>query len=62
MDSLEALFCHIDNFCQQYRNFEAYYCTHVCEHWRSAPGLVSYQYFVEWKPSALLLLRVYLKH
>ena len=81
MDSLDALFCHIDDFCrpcepqwhqqllsdgtqkrhrqrglslseimtivvsfhrQQYRNFKAYYCQHVCVYWRSAfPGLVS---------------------
>lgn len=102
MDSLDALFCHIDDFCQQfepkwrqlllsdgtqrrqrqrgmslseimtilisfhrqqYRNFKAYYCQHVCVYWRSAfPGLVSYQRFVEWMPSALLPLCVYLKH
>ena len=48
---------------QQYRNFKAYYCQYVCEYWRSAfPGLVSYQPFVEWIPSALLPLCVYLKH
>ncbi|MBD1876322.1 IS982 family transposase [Nodosilinea sp. FACHB-131] len=102
MDSLEELFCHIDDFCQQfepkwhrllltegsqhrqrqrslslseimtllvcfhqqhYRNFKAFYCKHVCAHWREAfPGLVSYNRFVEWIPSALLPLCVYLKH
>ncbi len=32
-------------------------------HWREAfPGLVSYNRFVEWMPSALLPLCVYLKH
>ncbi len=102
MDSLDALFCHVDDFCQefephwqqgllsdgqkkrqrqrslclseimtilvsfhrqQYRHFKAYYCEHVCKHWRSAfPGLVSYQRFVEWIPSTLLPLCVYLKH
>jgi transposase len=102
MNSLEELFCHIDDFCQlfepqwrsrllgegvqqrqrqrslslseimtilvsfhrqQYRNFKAYYCHHVCVYWRAAfPGLVSYQRFVEWIPSALLPLCVYLKH
>lgn len=102
MDSLEELFCHIDDFCQQfepkwhqlllgegvqhrqrqrslslseimtilvsfhqqqYRNFKAFYCKHVCVHWREAfPGLVSYNRFVEWIPSVLLPLCVYLKH
>lgn len=48
---------------QQYRNFKAYYCQHVSVHWRLAfPGLVSYQRFVEWLPSTLLPLCVYLKH
>lgn len=102
MDSLEELFCHIDDFCQQfepkwhqlllgegvqhrqrqrslslseiltilvcfhqqhYRNFKAFYRKHVCVHWQEAfPGLVSYNRFVEWMPSALLPLCVYLKH
>lgn len=102
MDSLEELFCHIDDFCQQfepkwhpmllgegvqhrqrqrslslseimtilvgfhqqrYRNFKAFYTKHVCVHWRSAfPRLVSYNRFVEWMPSVLLPLCVYLKH
>jgi hypothetical protein len=102
MDSLEELFCHIDDFCQQfepkwhrlllgegvqhrqrqrslslsevmtilvsfhqqhYRNFKAFYCQHVSVYWRSAfPRLVSYNRFVEWMPSALLPLCVYLKH
>lgn len=48
---------------QHYRNFKAFYCNHVCGHWREAfPGLVSYNRFVEWMPSALLPLCVYLKH
>ncbi len=102
MDSLDALFCHIEDFCQQfeaqwrqrlvsagtqrrqrqrslslseilpilvnfhrqqYRNFKAYYCQHVCVYWRSAfPGRVSYQRFVAWMPSAPLPLCMYLKH
>jgi transposase len=102
MDRLEELFCHIDDFCQQfepkwhqmlmgegvrcrqrqrslslseimtilvgfhqqhYRNFKAFYCKHVCRHWREAfPGLVSYNRLVEWMPSVLLPLCVYLKH
>ncbi|MBE9140921.1 IS982 family transposase [Nodosilinea sp. LEGE 07088] len=102
MDSLEELFCHIDDFCQQfepkwhslllgegvqhrqrqrslslseimtilvcfhqqhYRNVKTFYNKHVCVHWREAfPGLVSYNRFVEWMPSALMPLCVYLKH
>ena len=101
MDSLEELFCHIDDFCQQfepkwhqmllgegvqhrqrrrslslseimtilvgfhqqhYRTLKAFYGKHVCVHWREAfPGLVSYNRFVEWMPSVLLPLCVYLK-
>ncbi|MEM1281789.1 MAG: IS982 family transposase [Cyanobacteria bacterium P01_H01_bin.152] len=101
MDSLEELFCHIDDFCQQfepqwqqqqlaegvihrhrqrslslseqmtilvafhqqhYRTFKAFYCKHVSVYWRSAfPALVSYNRFVEWMPSVLLPLCVYLK-
>jgi transposase len=48
---------------QHYRNFKAFYCQHVSVYWRSAfPRLVSYNRFVEWMPSALLPLCVYLKH
>jgi len=48
---------------QHYRNFKDYYIKHVCLYWRDAfPGLVSYNRFVEWMPSALLPLCVYLKH
>ena len=47
---------------QHYRNFKAYYLKHVCEYWTQAfPGLVSYNRFVEWMPSVLLPLCVYLK-
>jgi transposase len=46
-----------------YRNFKHYYLNHVCLYWRSAfPQLPSYQRFVEWMPSTLLPLCVYLKH
>lgn len=102
MSSLEALFCHVDDFYQNfepqwheqlvghglktrqrtrglelseimtiliafhqnhYRNFKHYYLEHVCVYWREAfPGLPSYQRFVEWLPSTLLPLCVYLKH
>jgi len=45
-----------------YRNFKAYYEKKVQEDWPQAfPGLVSYQRFVEWMPSALLPLCAYLR-
>lgn len=45
-----------------YRNFKHYYLNQVMVHWRKAfPGLPSYQRFVEWMPSTLLPLCVYLK-
>lgn len=45
-----------------YRNFKAYYQQQVQGQWRQAfPGLVSYQRFVEWMPSALLPLCAYLR-
>lgn len=45
-----------------YRNFKAYYQQKVQQDWRQAfPGLVSYQRFVEWMPSALLPLCAYLR-
>ena len=46
-----------------YRNFKHFYLDHVCVYWREDfPGLPSYQRFVEWMPSTLLPLCVYLKH
>ncbi len=102
MSSLEALFCDVDDFCQQfepkwqsellatgiktrkraqglclsekmtlliafhqhhYRNFKHFYLDHVCSYWGEYfPGLPSYQRFVEYMPSTLLPLCVYLKH
>jgi transposase len=48
---------------QHYRNFKSFYQNHVCVYWRDAfPGLVSYNRFVEWMPSVLFPLCVYLKH
>jgi IS5 family transposase len=45
-----------------YRNFKAYYDKKVQEDWQQAfPGLVSYQRFIEWMPSALLPLCAYLR-
>lgn len=46
----------------RYRDFKTFYTQLVCVYWREAfPGLVSYQRFVEWLPSVLLPLCVYLK-
>lgn len=45
-----------------YRHFKAYYCEHVLKHLRAEfPNLVSYQRFVEFTPSALIPLCVYLR-
>ena len=45
-----------------YRNFKTYYQDQVCRYWRAEfPGLVSYQRFVEFMPSALLPLCAYLR-
>jgi len=45
-----------------YRDFKAYYCDHVLKHWRGeSPGLVSYTRFVEYIPSALVPLLVFLR-
>ena len=47
---------------QGYRTFKGYYQRHVREYWANAfPGLVSYQRFIDWIPSALIPLCVYLK-
>jgi transposase len=45
------------------RNFKHFYLHQVQKQWHSAfPGLPSYQRFVEWMPSTLIPLCVYLKH
>lgn len=45
-----------------YRNFKAYYNEKVLSQWRSEfPGLVSYTRFVEYIPSVLVPLMVYLR-
>jgi len=101
MSSLEALFCHVDDFCvdfeaqwqkmllsqggrkrmrskslylseimtiliafhqNHYRNFKHFYLNQVQQQWHSAfPRLPSYHRFVEWMPSTLVPLCVYLK-
>jgi hypothetical protein len=44
-----------------YRNFKAFYLEKVCTDWLTAlPSLVSYHRFVEWMPSSLIPLSVYL--
>lgn len=46
-----------------YRNFKAFYIEKVGAHWHlEFPGLVSYQRFVEWMPSALLPLCAYVRY
>lgn len=45
-----------------YRDFKAYYCEQVLKSWRSEfPGLVSYTRFVEYTPSALVPLIIFLR-
>jgi len=44
-----------------HRNFKAYYLQTFTQHWSAAfPHLLSYQRFVEWIPSTLIPLSVYL--
>jgi len=46
-----------------YRNFKYFYLNQVKQYWSDAfPGLPSYQRFIEWIPSTLIPLCVYLKH
>jgi hypothetical protein len=45
-----------------YRDFKAYYCEQVVKYWHAEfPGLVSYNRFVEFIPSALVPLMMYLR-
>ncbi len=45
-----------------YRDFKAYYCEQVLKNWQAEfPGLVSYQRFVEFIPSTLVPLAVFLR-
>jgi len=45
-----------------YRDFKAYYCEQVLKYWHPEfPGLVSYNRFVEFIPSALVPLMMYLR-
>nr|WP_315861560.1 transposase [[Leptolyngbya] sp. PCC 7376] len=46
-----------------YRHFKYFYLINVRHHWRRAfPRAVSYQRFVEWMPSTLVPLCIYLRH
>jgi len=45
-----------------YRDFKAYYCEQVLQSWRAEfPGLVSYTRFVEYTPSALVPLLMFVR-
>jgi hypothetical protein len=45
-----------------YRDFKAYYCEQVLKNWKAEfPGLVSYTRFVEYTPSMIVPLLVYLR-
>ena len=45
------------------RNFKYFYLNQVKQQWNNAfPNLLSYQRFIEWIPSTLIPLCVYLKH
>ena len=62
--SLSEIMTILVSFHQQsYRNFKHFYHKHVCCYWRGEfPGLPSYQRFIDWMPSTLMPLCVYLKH
>jgi hypothetical protein len=62
--SLSEIMTILVSFHQQsYRNFKHFYQKHVCCFWRAEfPGLPSYQRFIDWLPSSLMPLCVYLKH
>ena len=62
--SLSEIMTILVSFHQQsYRNFKHFYQKHVCRYWRGEfPGLPSYQRFIDWIPSTLMPLCVYLKH
>ncbi|EKU96572.1 transposase [Leptolyngbya sp. PCC 7375] len=62
--SLSEIMTILVSFHQRsYRNFKHFYQKHVCGYWRRAfPGLPSYQRFIDWIPSTLMPLCVYLKH
>lgn len=62
--SLSEMMTLLISFHQNYyRNFKHYYCDYVRVYWREAfPKLPSYQRFVEWMPSTLVPLCVYLKN
>jgi len=46
-----------------YKNFKTFYLEVAIRYWcRAFPKLVSYNRFVEWKPSMLIPLMAYLSH
>ena len=46
----------------EYKNFKSYYLNLVSRYWRDAfPNLVSYQRFIEWMPSTVVPLTIYLR-
>jgi Transposase DDE domain len=62
--SLSEIMTILVSFHQQsYRNFKHFYEKHVRCFWQAEfPGLPSYQRFIDWLPSTLMPLCVYLKH
>ena len=62
--SLSEIMTILVSFHQQsYRTFKHFYQKHVCRYWAAEfPHLPSYQRFIDWIPSTLLPLCVYLKH
>ena len=62
--SLSEILTILVSFHQQgYRNFKTYYLKYVCQHWTADfPALVSDNRFIEWVPSTVLPLCVYLQH
>lgn len=61
MSLSEMMTIQIAFHCSAYRNFKAFYENHVCQYWADAfPKCLSYSRFVDWIPSLLMPLSVYL--